>query len=124
MKKLSFGLVALLAIVFAVSSAFTSKQGSASFHVYGVPSALAISYTSDDTQWDSQYLDDISSSIEAQENPATTDPAPFDVEQELTDFTEACTQNTQIVCLLSVRKQDGTAVEILDVKPGNFVGFN
>jgi hypothetical protein len=96
-----------------------SKDRATSFHVYGV--VTEIPYSDNPQDWLCEWL---AEQVEAQGNPVTMEPAPFTEEQPLTDFSEACTSNMQMICLLSVNKQDGICDEILDVLPGNFAGFD
>jgi hypothetical protein len=118
MRNQSFSIIAF-ALLISTAGAFMPKDSTTTFHVYGSPIEIPL-----EEIWDCEslanWIDDL---VEAQENPSTMDPAPFSEEQELTDFSVACTASNEIVCLLSVRKQDGACAEVLDIKPGNFVGF-
>lgn len=121
MKKLSFGLVALLAIVFAVSSAFTSRNGTTQYFVYGAPEELTLVASN---LWDATYDDEvIDEQIAADINPESEDASPFDEPQLLSDFELSCLTSPNRVCLLSVEKTDGIVTDIIDVKPGQFDGF-
>jgi hypothetical protein len=117
MKKLSFGLVALLAIVFAVSS-FTTKEITTKYHVYGVTEVLPLL---DEQDWD-QYLPEVPEMVEAQENPITSDPGPFDELQSIADFSQFCESNPEITCLIQVKVVDNSP-EVVSVLDGEFQGF-
>jgi hypothetical protein len=120
MKKLPFLLVVFPGMIFFVNNSFTPIKSDTLYHVYGVVDEYL--YTADSGGWQSfkHWLDE---QVEAQENPATNEPAPFSEEQHLMDFDAACLEDPDRVCLVSVKTRDGLFEEVLAVMPGEFQGF-
>jgi hypothetical protein len=121
MKKLSLIHFALLAILLTVVNSLASTHKSTTtFHVSGYHSVLPCKTNPDD--W-GDYLPDIPNGIEAAENPTTSEPAPFAEEQDLNDFGDPCDTDPSRLCLISYKKQDGVAVQVLMVRCGRFKGW-